>query len=181
MDNSERAGSNLEEMLAANREFVARGRPEIVSSNPVRNLAVLTCADPRLSGLWEEALGLKRGDALVLRNAGNTLAANDDVLRSLAVAVYLKGVNEIVVLGHTDCGMTKIGTGPFIDAMSKAGVARDVVPSMDMREWLGAFAREEDNVRETVQAIRKSGLFSADMPMHGLVIDVHTGEVRLVE
>lgn len=172
---------NLEEMLAANRAFVAERRLQAMPDAPTRKLAVLTCMDSRLTGLWNEALGLQRGDAMVLRNAGNTVAASDDVLRSLAIAVYAKGVEEIVVLGHSDCGMTKIQASAFIDAMSRAGVSRDAIPSIDLREWLGAFAREEDNVRDTVRAIRESGLFSPDVQVHGLLLYVETGEVRAIQ
>ena len=73
--------------------------PRDLRRQPARRLAVLTCMDCRIDPL--RALGLKLGDAVVLRNAG--AQASEDVLRSLRMAHEALGVTFVQVVAHTDC------------------------------------------------------------------------------
>lgn len=76
--------------------------PSAVSAaRPSRRLAVVTCMDARIDVL--EVLGLQPGDAHILRNAGGRLT--DDVMRSLAISTHKLGVDTVVMLQHTGCGM----------------------------------------------------------------------------
>lgn len=77
-----------------------------VSKYPSRNVAILTCMDTRLLDFLEPAMGLKRGEAKIIKVAGNTAGRTfDSVIGSLMVAVYELHVTDIIVVGHEDCGM----------------------------------------------------------------------------
>ena len=99
--------SNIDNILAFNQQFVASKGYEkhITDKYPDKKLAILSCMDTRLSVLLPEALGLKNGDAKIIKNAGAVvLSPLDSAMRSLIVAVYELGVNEIMVVAHTTCG-----------------------------------------------------------------------------
>lgn len=98
----------LSEILNFNREFVARKDylPYQTTKYPDRKLAILTCMDTRLTHLLPAALGLRNGEVKMIKNAGGVvLAPYGGVVRSLLVAVLEPGVEEILVIGHTDCGV----------------------------------------------------------------------------
>src|SRR6478672_7994072 len=98
----------LDQILAHNARFVAeRERP--LTRAPAKKVALFTCMDTRLVEFLEPALGLGRGDAKVIKNAGNTVVdPTGGVIRSLVVAVYALGCEEILVVGHRDCGMAEL-------------------------------------------------------------------------
>lgn len=135
--------------------------------------------DCRLSGLLEDALGLRRGEAVVLRNAGARLS--EDVLRSLVVAVHAQGVNEVAVVGHRDCGMARLSVGRLTTAMSQAGVSREALPAEDLAGWLGVCASVEQGVRDAVSAIRSAPALGADLTAYGLLLDETTAQLTVVE
>lgn len=100
------------QITKANHAFVEKtlmhGGLEVVSKYPNRNLAVLTCMDTRLLDFLEPAMGLRRGEAKIIKVAGNTAFEDfDSVIGSLMVAVYELHVHDIIVMGHDDCGMLK--------------------------------------------------------------------------
>ncbi len=177
------AGSPLlTRILASNKDFlrVAR-RDEPLARHPALGLAVVTCMDCRLTDWFMRAMGLRRGDAAVIRNAGAWPAGRDDVIRSLAVAVYLQGVREVIVLGHTDCGMCSFSAAEFADALSRAGVGRSAIESPDLRGWVGAAAPDvEVHVRRSVQDLRAAAVLPPGLLVHGLCLDTNTGEIRRV-
>jgi carbonic anhydrase len=118
---------------------------------------------------------------VILRTAGNNLL-DREVLRSLVVGVFLQGIQDIIVLGHTDCGMSKIDLVQLTNAMRARGVVREKLPGVsDIRQWLGAFGNVESNVRETVGHLRASPFLPRDIRVHGLVINSDTGELKVVE
>src|ERR1700733_13992767 len=91
------------DVLKANQVYAAAFRDPGLEATAVKGLAVLTCMDSRIDPL--AMLGLSPGDAKILRTAGARVT--DDVLRSLVLAHYLLGVDRVIVVAHTDCGMTK--------------------------------------------------------------------------
>ncbi len=94
----------IDEILNYNREFVAsKGYERFVTSKyPDKRIAIVTCMDTRLVELLPAALGLRNGDVKIIKNAGGTIVNPfDSTMRSLLVAVYELGVNEIMVIGHT--------------------------------------------------------------------------------
>ena len=92
----------FDDVLAANEEYAQGFRHERLEPLAARGLAVLTCMDSRIEPL--AMLGLRPGDAKILRNAGARIT--DDVLRTLVLASYLLGVRRVMVITHTDCRMT---------------------------------------------------------------------------
>src|SRR6266704_4353190 len=92
--------SVLDEFLVANEIYLRPHDLRKLTPRPERKLAILTCMDTRLS---IRTLGLKTGDAHIIRNAGGIVT--DDALRSLLVSHYFLGTNEVMVINHTDCGL----------------------------------------------------------------------------
>jgi carbonic anhydrase len=104
-----RAMGGFEDVLGANTEYAERFDDRGLAGRAARGLAVVTCMDSRISPL--RLLGLGEGDAKILRNAGARVT--DDVLRTLALAVHLLGVERVMLLAHTDCRMTKSPTRTY--------------------------------------------------------------------
>ena len=90
-------------LLSANRAYAA-ARANVADPRPGRRLAVVTCMDARIDVF--AVLGLHLGEAVVIRNAGGRVT--DDVLRSLALATHVLGVDIVVVMQHTKCGLAGI-------------------------------------------------------------------------
>src|SRR5438552_11538310 len=95
--------SQVERLLAAN-QFYAAARASVADPGPSQRLAVVTCMDARIDVF--AALGLQLGDAHVIRNAGGRVT--DDVLRSLALSTHVLGVDTVVVMQHTKCGLAGV-------------------------------------------------------------------------
>ncbi|ADG83031.1 carbonic anhydrase [Thermincola ferriacetica] len=173
----------LKEILAANKLFVSEYKDLIkkVSSKPKKQVAIFTCMDTRLVEFLEPALGIRRGDAKIIKNAGNTIRDGcTDVIRSLAAAVYLMGVKEILVIGHLDCGMATVEEGVLITRMREAGVPEEELQNMNILAWIGSFNDTEENIRHAVETIRRSPLIPREVPVHGLLFCPDNGEIRVV-
>lgn len=91
------------DLLEANKEFVSSFAGSQLSGTAAKGLAIVTCMDSRISPL--AVVGMRSGDAKILRNAGARVT--EDVLRTLALATYLLGVDRILVMPHTDCRMAQ--------------------------------------------------------------------------
>ena len=183
----------LDEILANNQQFLQTTRLPTIGHAPRKRLAVVTCMDCRLLEMFEPALGLKRGDAVELRTAGATISlpererAANDLIRSLAGAIYLLGVRKVLVIGHTQCGLSHVEPAALTGSMQALGVdpqqliEREGLGSLDgLVNWVGAFNDVHVNVKETVQVIRNSP-FLPKIPVHGLVIDINTGKLEVVD
>jgi carbonic anhydrase len=130
---------------------------------------IVACMDARLD--IEEALGLRTGDAHIIRNAGGLVT--DDVIRSIVVSMELLGTSEIVVIEHTGCGLHGADeTGIRQRAATNSGLPVDQV-SMSF----GAFTDLTENVREQV-AILRTHPYLRRVRVHGLVFDVATGRLH---
>jgi carbonic anhydrase len=126
--------------------------------------------DARLDPL--AALGLRVGEAHVIRNAGGL--ATDDALRSHVVSSTLLGTEAALVVGHTDCGMTRFSNYELRQRLRDRGVDAG---EMDFLPFQFVDAR----VAESVKRLRDSPLLPPSFEVHGLVFDVKTGHVRLVD
>lgn len=169
----------LDEVLENNKEFVKDFEGEELSHHPQKKLAILTCMDTRLTGFLEPALGIERGSAKIVKNAGNTIVG-EDAIRSLAVAVYALGAEEIMVIGHTNCGMVGTDTKKLENAMKERGITDEAIAQYDLAEWIGELSSEEENVVETVETIKNHPLISNEIPIHGLMIDIVSGELDVL-
>ncbi len=172
----------LQEVLAYNARFLAeRQRP--ITNLPARKVAVFTCMDTRLVEFLEPAMGIRRGDAKVIKNAGATLSdPAGDVVRSLAVAIFALGCEEVFVIGHHDCGMTRIDEDDLRHRMLRRGVSQEAIASLQpgLRQWLSAFTDPAENVRRVVSELRRNPLIPADVPVHGLLVEPASGRLDLL-
>jgi len=178
----------IEEMLAYNKKFVEEKQYEqyAASKYPNKKIAILTCMDTRLVELLPAALGLKNGDVKIIKNAGGVVTSPfGSVVRSLLVAIIELGVEEVMVIGHTDCGVQHIDAEMMIGHMLRRGVPRDHIDLMkycgiDFEKWLAGFDTVEQSVADTVETLRHHPLIPADVRIGGYVIDTVTGELSVV-
>lgn len=177
----------IDEILAANETFLSKPQPAHLSHLPRRRMAVITCMDTRLTDLFEDALGLERGEVIQLRTGGATISqgqeTNGDVIRSLAGAIYLLGVREVAVIGHTDCGLSHGNLATLTASMQALGVDPATLPEQgnELLGWLGTFEDVRENTARTARAIRTSPYLPRNIPVHALVIDVNTGKLEMIE
>jgi carbonic anhydrase len=172
----------LDQILERNEEFVA-SRSGAISKTPKQKIALFTCMDTRLVEFLEPAMGLGRGDAKIIKNAGNTLIdPQGGVVRSLVMAIYLLGCEELFVIGHRDCGMAELDEGELRRRMLARGVPEAAIDSLQpsLREWSGAFRDPAGNVRNVAAILRKSPLIPDDVPIHGLIFDPVSGRLEVL-
>ena len=176
---------NIDSILSFNRNYVASKGYEkhITDKYPDKKLAVLSCMDTRLSVLLQDALGLKNGDAKVIKNAGAVILSPwDSAMRSLIVAVYELGVTEIMVVAHTTCGACHMSFHHFKEEMLKRGIPECELQrtDIDLNDWLEGFHDTEKSVRATVATIVNHPLIPSDVVVRGFIIDSVTGELNEV-
>lgn len=183
----------IDEILDHNARFVQQNTLSSIGHAPRRRMAVVTCMDCRLVQMFEQALGLERGDVLELRTAGATISKPEradganDLIRSLAGGIYLLGVREVAVIGHTQCGLAHANPTALTASMQALGVDPQTLIEKEklgnvqgLMNWLGAFDDVHINVKEVVNVIRDSP-YLPKIPVHGLVIDINTGELEVVD
>jgi Carbonic anhydrase len=179
----------IEEILLHNKNFVAEKGYEkyITTKYPDKRLAIVTCMDTRLIELLPAALGLRNGDFKIIKNAGGTITNPfDSTMRSLLVAVYELGVNEIMVIGHTGCGVQGMNAAEMLHLMRERGVSEEHITLMrhcgiDLDGWLHGFEDTSEAVSETVDLIGKHPLMAADVRVRGYIMDSTTGELSPVD
>jgi len=155
--------------LLANAERHAEAFAGALPGAPARRLAVVACMDARFSPT--RVLGLEDGDAHVIRNAGGVIS--DDAIRSLSISQHKLGTEAIVLIHHTDCGLTK-----FTDAEFKAQLREAAGAEPD---WpVHTFADVDENVRASIARIRASPYIPRTETVRGFVLDVETGRLREV-
>ena len=155
--------SVTDEYLANNRAY-AEGFAGPLPLPPSRHVAVVACMDARLDVY--RALGLKDGEAHVIRNAGGVIT--DDEIRSLAISQRLLGTREIILIHHTDCGMLT-----FTDDDFKRGIQEEVgiKPAWSAE----SFGDLEQDVRQSLRRIEASPFVTLHHSLRGFVFDVATG------
>ncbi|HSL97969.1 MAG TPA: carbonic anhydrase [Candidatus Deferrimicrobiaceae bacterium] len=161
--------AEYERLLAENARYVEIFDRPALTAAPLTGMAILTCMDARIA--VEDALGLRAGDAHIIRNAGGFASA--DAIRSLVVSQQLLGTREIVVIAHTGCGL---------HGASEADLRSRVAGSTGHETVLefGAFEDLDAMVAAQVRTLREHPAI-LDVPIHGLVYDVRTGILREVE
>jgi carbonic anhydrase len=154
------------DVMAANAEFAASFEAGSLSGTAAKGLAVVTCMDSRIDPL--RMLGLRLGDAKILRNAGGRVT--HDVLSTLVLARYLLGVDRLMVVAHTKCRMASGGEADVHAAVEAAG-------GPDVRAL--SFLTSQDQpaaLRTDVQRVR-SWPYLVDLAVGGFVYDVDTGRL----
>ena len=179
----------IDNILAYNKTFVEqRGYEQYVTDKyPNKKLAVLSCMDTRLTELLPAALGLRNGDAKLIKNVGGlVIAPFDSAMRSLLVAVYELGVEEIMVVAHSHCGACHMSFAHFREAMLERGVTQHTLDTVarcgiDLDAWLEGFKDTEESVRRTVHTISTHPLMPADVIVRGFIIDSVTGALEEID
>lgn len=180
--------SELNNILEYNKNFVETGgyAEFLTNKYPERKLAILSCMDTRITELLSAALGLKNGDAKMIKNAGALVTHPwGSVMRSILVAVFELRVEEIMVVAHFDCGMRGLNPEKFLQTAENQGIPSDRINTLrdagvDLDGWLTGFEDVEDSVRHTVSVIRRHPLMPAHIAVHGLVIHPNTGKLTVV-
>ena len=152
----------IDTILEYNREFVANREFEkfATSKYPDKRIAIVTCMDTRLVELLPAALGIKNGDVKMIKNAGGTITNPfDSTVRSLLVAVYELGVNEIMIIGHTNCGVQGMDANEMLSLMRERGISEEHIRLMEhcginLKDWLHGFEETDAAVEETVDLIK---------------------------
>jgi len=123
---------------------------------------------------------LPRNRAIVVRTAGNRVGGDDrGIQRSVAAGLYMKHAQEIFVVGHTDCALSKFSAAEVIERFRSVGVPRTAFGDEDLRCWFGAFNDVKANVGDSIQYLRRSGMVPVGMKIHGLVLDTVTGAIEV--
>ena len=163
--------SVIDELLKANQEYANNFKSGQLPMPPARKLAVVACMDARL--IPSQILGLKAGDAHMIRNAGGIVT--EDALRSLVISHHLLGTQEFVIINHTDCGMLTFKDDDLRNRLQRETGAAAVAPSR-----FYAFSDLEANVREQIQKVKSHPWIPDHIVVRGFVYDVKTGKLTEV-
>ena len=179
----------IDQIMEYNKKFVENKgyEPFLTSKYPDKKLAILTCMDIRLIELLPAALGIKNGDAKIIKNAGGTMVhPYGSVVRSLLVGILELGVEEVMVIGHTDCGVQGMDGKEMLELLEKRGIDKqhiDIVrhSGIDLEKWLGGFESVESSVHETVKGLKEHPLMPKDVKISGFIMNSETGLLTKVE
>jgi carbonic anhydrase len=163
--------SVIDEVLAANEIYARTHELRALTPRPQRKLAVLTCMDTRLS---IRTLGLKTGDAHIIRNAGGIVT--DDAVRSLLVSHHLLGTEEFMIINHTDCGLMHTTEQDLRTRIQNRAGTAAISPA-----FFYAFQNIDENVRHQLQKLRSHPWIPKEVAVRGFVYDVSTGLLREIK
>lgn len=164
----EQMKGHADEMLEFAGEHAEQLAAPGLSPRPGRKVAVLSCMDTRIDLF--AMLGLQRGDAHIIRNAGGLVT--DDALRSLSISQRLLGTEEIVVVMHDRCGLCGASEDEFAQMLAADGV---------LPPWrLGAFEDVEATLRHSLDRLRSSRELRVRDRLRGFVFDPESGALREV-
>jgi carbonic anhydrase len=172
----------LDDQIAEREAWALRRQRRIPNS---RLLMVLACMDERVP--VEQVLNLKPGDAHIFRNAGGLVT--DDLIRSAMISTRLLGTREIIVLGHTECGMMMAEGEQIVGQLRQQGVDLDgtfIDPSLpELRLEPGAFARwlrnftdADESCLRQVELLGNCPLIPDDVVINGYVLEVESMKLR---
>jgi carbonic anhydrase len=161
--------SVTDEVLRANEAYARNFNLGSLAKPPARKLAVLACMDARLS--VEQLLGLKTGDAHIIRNAGGIVT--EDALRSLLISHHLLGTQEFVIINHTDCGMLTFSDDELRSRLERSTGRSAVVPA-----YFHSFRDVEENLRRQIERLRSHAWIPSQVAVRGFVYEVESGRLR---
>lgn len=175
-------------MLEFNKRFVESKAYEQykTSKYPDKKIAIVTCMDTRLVELLPAALGIKNGDVKIIKNAGGTITNPfDSTVRSLLVAIYELGVQEVMIIGHTGCGVQGMDSQEMLHLMRERGIDEEHISLMkhcgiDLDSWLHGFDDTETAVLETVDLVKNHPLVPKDIVVRGYIMDSETGALLTI-
>jgi carbonic anhydrase len=162
---------SFDDLIAANSEYQKTFKYSELTGSAARGLAIVTCMDSRINPL--SVVGMKSGDAKILRNAGARVT--EDVLRTLVLATYLLNVNRILVMPHTDCAMAR-GDEATIHKLidDKYGVNTSSLEFITTNDQVGALASD-------INRVRSYPLLREGVVVAGAIYDVKSGKITPYE
>lgn len=180
--------SHVSEIMNYNKEFVEKKDYEayLTSRYPDKKMLVITCMDTRLVELLPKAMNFKNGDVKIIKNAGAVISQPfGSVMRSVMVALYELSAEEVIVVGHHECGMASLDADHMINEIKERGVSEEVLSTLEnsgikLTKWLRGFDNIQEGVIQTVELIKKHPLLPPNVPVHGMIIDPATGALELV-
>jgi carbonic anhydrase len=162
--------SATDDVLRGNQAYAASFEHRELPTPPAKKLVVVTCMDSRID--VQAMLGMKLGEAHILRNAGGLVT--DDTIRSLALSQRMLGTEEVMLIHHTRCGLHGVSDDEVVEQLEQeTGVAPGWKP--------GGFADVDEDVRESIARVRASPFLPHTDRVRGFVYDVDTGRLREVE
>ncbi|HLR75389.1 MAG TPA: carbonic anhydrase [Virgibacillus sp.] len=178
----------IDEMLTYNKKFVAQKKYKQyeTDSYPNKKMVVLTCMESRLVELLPKALNIQNGDVKMLKNAGAIIRKPfDTIMKSILIAVHNLRAEQVLVIGHYDCGMSQVNTTEFMKNMERKGVEKETITllehaGIDLHEEFHGFETVEESIKQSVYIIRNHPLLPSYVKVHGLVINPATGKVDIV-
>ena len=148
---------------------------DIQGKIPKYPVLILTCMDPRID--VHRIFQLEPGDVFVLRNAGNILTV--DMIRSILIAIHEYNIKYIVVLGHLDCGMTKITLNrlklKLLPASHEFICRAGHNPLVELRDFFEPFIDELENIKNQIKELKNFKGFPVDVEITGILYDIDTG------
>lgn len=180
--------NSIQQILSYNEQFVEEKQYEqyLTDRFPDKKMVILTCMDTRLTELLPRAMNLRNGDVKVLKNAGAIVTQPfGNIMRSILVAIYELQAEEVLIIGHYNCGMTGVDPEAIISKMIARGVPTTTIRTLrhsglDFRRWLTGFDNVRSSVEKSVGIVRNHPLLPPSTPVHGLIIDPQTGKLDLV-
>ncbi|WP_431278663.1 beta-class carbonic anhydrase [Leifsonia poae] len=163
--------SIIDDALSANAKL-AESYGSSRAAPPKPKIAIVTCADPRLSDITR-LLGLADADVDMIRNVGTVI--DDDSIRSLIVSTGVLGTREIMIINHTGCGMTTFADDDLEVRLRKETGSSPIAPAK-----FYAFTDVDQNTIEAIQKTRSHPWIASDLPVRGFVFDLETGLLREV-
>jgi carbonic anhydrase len=163
--------SLIEHAITANRKSAERHDPSL-ANKPAPKIAILTCMDPRLNELltWFD---IKPADADVIRNVGT--AATDDVVRSLMFSIHVLGVREIMIVGHSGCGMTIFSEEEFENHLHTQNGVWAVSP-----DKFHCYTDVDRQTQKQVLKLKSHPWIPSTVVIRGFVLDLATGQLKEV-
>ncbi len=180
--------NKLEEILEYNKKFIDNKDYEqyITTKIPKKKMVILSCMDTRLTELLPKAMNIKNGDAKIIKDAGATVMHPfGGVMRSILVAVYEFGTEDIFVVGHYGCGMSNLDTKSLVNKMIERGIKEETISTLnnagvDVEKWLHGFESIEESIKESVRMIKNHPLIPSNVKVHGLIMSPETGGIDVV-
>lgn len=160
----------VDDLVAGNARYAAGFDAAGLQTEPSRQLAIVACMDSRMDCF--AMLGLGNGEAHVIRNAGGIVT--DDVIRSLCLSQRFLGTREIMLIHHTDCGLSKVDEGAFrTELEAEVGIK----PAWSLESFTDPYA----DVRQSIERLRVSPFVPHTDHVRGFVYEVDDGRLHEVE
>jgi carbonic anhydrase len=180
--------SKLEQIIEYNRNFINNKDYEeyVTTKIPKKKMVILSCMDTRLTELLPKAMNIKNGDAKIIKDAGATVIHPfGGVMRSILVAVYEFGAEDVFVVGHYGCGMSNLDTTSLVNKMIDRGIKQETLETLNnaginVNRWLHGFESVEESIKESVKMIKDHPLFPKGVKVHGLIMSPETGEIEII-